>query len=153
MNTYEQLIIAVYGLGAFLLWIKSVYEIKQKNNPYGVAQYGLPYGGFVFADYLVFGAFWTIASFTLFLIGDFLLFLLTLSVFWLIRSIGEALYWFLQQFSSLSHKNPPERFFIHKYVKPADAIWFINQIYWQCLSVIFTVTTIYLAHLWLSSFS
>lgn len=153
MELFEQGIVIIYGLGALLLWIKSVYEVKQKNNPYGQAQYGLPYGGFVFADYLVFGAFWAITSAVLFIVNDFLLFLLTFSVFWLVRSIGEALYWFLQQFSTLAHKNPPERFLIHKYIKEADAIWFINQINWQCMTVIFTISTIYLTHLWLSSLS
>lgn len=149
MNDYERLVVFFFGLGALALFIKSILEITQKKNPYGKFDLGIIYGGFVYADYMVFCAFWVTASFTIILLNDFLLFLLVYSVFWLVRSIGEALYWFLQQFSTLVHKNPPQRFFLYRYVK-SDAIWFVNQIYWQCLTVVFTVTTIYLAHLWLS---
>lgn len=151
MTELQTLIVSLFGFGAVLLWIKSIYEVIKKKNPYGVGQYGLIYGGFVFADYLVFGAFFAIMSIFSLIMGDFVLFLLILSVFWLVRSIGEALYWFLQQFSSLVHKNPPERFFLHRYIKQADAIWFVNQIIWQCLTVVFIITTIYLTHLWLKN--
>lgn len=151
MTELHMLFIALFGLGAFALWIKSLYEVVSKKNPYGVGKYGLIYGGFVFADYLIFGAFFTLASIVSLILYDFILFLLINSVFWLVRSVGEALYWFLQQFSPLAHKNPPERFFWNSYIKQADAIWIINQVIWQCMTVIFAITTIYLSHQWLQS--
>lgn len=151
MNDLERLIVLVFGLGSLTLFIKSIYEITKKKNPYGKLNFGIIYGGFVFADYMVFCAFWTAVSFTLIFLNDFLLFLLVYSVFWLVRSIGESIYWFLQQFSTLIHKNPPQRFFLYRLVK-SDAIWFVNQIIWQCLTVIFSVSTIYLTQLWLGTF-
>lgn len=152
MTDLQTIIVSLFGLGALLLWVKSVYEVVKKKNPYGEGKYGIVYGGFVFGDYLVFGAFFVLVSLAILILRDFVLFLLILSVFWLIRAVGESLYWFLQQFSSLVHKNPPDRFFLHRYIKQADAIWFINQIIWQCLTVVFIITTIYLTHLWLNSF-
>ena len=149
MSDYERLIVVAFGLGALALFVKSYIEITRKKNPYGKFDWGIIYGGFVYADYLVFGAFWATAAFVINFLNDFLLFLLTFSVFWLIRSIGESLYWFLQQFSTLVHKNPPQRFLIYRIIK-SDAVWFVNQIIWQCLTVIFVITTIYLGSLWIA---
>lgn len=150
MSLFEFIIVLCFGLGALSLFLKSVYEIVRKKNPYGQANYGILYGGFVFADYLIFGAFFTLVALAILLLGDFLLFLLIYSVFWMVRSVGEALYWFLQQFSTLTHKNPPQRYLIYRVVK-SDAVWFVNQIIWQCLTVIFVITTIYLSAVWIRS--
>lgn len=150
MTDLQTLFVSVFGLGALSIFLKSVFEVTQKRNPYGQANYGIVYGGFVFADYLIFGAFFTITSIAILLLQDFILFLLIYSVFWLVRSVGEALYWFLQQFSTLTHKNPPQRYLIYKIIK-SDAVWFVNQIIWQCLTVVFIITTIYLSTIWVRS--
>jgi hypothetical protein len=149
MEIWQQSIIVLFGLGAFIGFIKSFDECKRKKRSLSLTlQIGPLYGAFVYADLVVFGLFWTIASLGAFFLNDWYLFLLTLSLFWLVRSIGETIYWFLQQFSTIN-RNPPEKFYIHK-IFHNDSVWFVYQIFWQCITVITIITSIYLAKLWLN---
>src|ERR1700740_896 len=80
-------------------------------------------------------------------INNWNLFLLIFSSFWLIRSLGETLYWFLTQFTTLN-KDPAEKFFLNKFF-PGGAVFFINQMLWQCVSIMSLVSTIYFSYHWL----
>lgn len=110
-----------------------------------------PFGSFVWADHIIIGPFWVLASFLCFVLQDFTLFLLIVSVFWLIRSGGETLYWFLQQFHPRAG-NEPEQFWINKHA-PGEAVWFLHQIFWQCISVIALISTLITAVRWIISVS
>lgn len=149
MESWQQLFIACWGTLALLGFIKSFYECVKKKNPYGLTYIFRIYGAFVWADLVVFGIFWTLVSLLTLLFNNWYLFLLFLSLFWLIRSIGETTYWFNQQFSTIN-KNPINRFLM-KRVFHNDSIWFVYQIFWQCMAVFFTITTIYITTLWLGS--
>ena len=89
-----------------------------------------------------------IISIVVIILNDWILFLLILSVFWLVRSLGETIYWLNQQFSKIN-RNPPKKFWTFKFF-PQDSLWFIHQIFWQCIAVISIIFTIYFAKIWLT---
>lgn len=148
METWQLSIISIFGITSLVGLIQAYRQCTKKNSSYGKPpKLYMLFGSLVWADHLVFGAFWVIISLFCLMFHDFLLFLLTFSVFWLVRSIGETIYWFFQQFTP-RHGNEPEKFIWHRIVKN-DSVWFLNQIYWQCITVITIITSVYLFSLWL----
>jgi hypothetical protein len=149
MNKWQQIIVIVYGVINFLVFIKGFYESKHKKNAYGLTPYLFFLGVFVWGDAVIFGLFWTISSLVSFLLHDWFLFLLTVSVFWITRSLGETIYWFNQQFSDKKNAwNEPKNLLFHS-VFHNDSIWFIYQIMWQCVTVISVIFSIYFVKLWI----
>lgn len=108
------------------------------------------FGSFVWADHIILGPFWMLISLACFLLQDVLLFLLIFSAFWLVRSSGEVLYWFLQQFHPRAG-NEPEQYWINRHA-PGEAVWFLHQIFWQCIAVLALILTIYFAYHWILTF-
>jgi hypothetical protein len=149
MNSIQQVLIAFWGTLALIGFVKSFYECAERKNPYGLTYIFRIYGAFVWADLVVFGIFWTLISLLALVLNSWYLFLLAVSLFWLVRSIGETIYWFNQQFSTLN-KNPINRFLM-KRIFHNDSIWFVYQIFWQCMTVLFTISTIFLASKWLQT--
>lgn len=151
MNIQQQAVIFVYGLINLLVFIRGFYESKNNKNAYGLTPYLCILGIFAWGDAVVFGFFWVTASIISFLLKDWYLFLLIISVFWVVRSIGETIYWFNQQFSTKVYDwNKPENLSWHS-VFHNDSIWFIYQITWQCFTVVSIILSIYLTKLWLNS--
>ena len=148
MEKWQQVITFFYLIINCYLSIKGFYESHKKKNAYGLTTYLSPLGIFVWGDAVIFGAFWFLVSVTILLLNDWILFLLIISVFWLVRSLGETIYWFCQQFTS-TKRNPPKSLPFYKYFHN-DSIWFIYQIFMQCITVVTIITTIYLIHLWLN---
>jgi len=147
MNIWQQTFILLYALFNLLIFIKGYYESKYKKNAYGFTRPLLFIGAFVWGDAVVFGPFWVLSSAVVLLLKDWYLFLFIVSVFWVIRSLGETIYWFNQQFSTVNRnpiKNLPWNSIFHN-----DSVWFIHQIIWQCVTVISTIFSIYFASLWL----
>jgi hypothetical protein len=150
MVLWQQLLVATYGCLALISFIVSFRACYYYKKAYAETPLsGILFGGFVQADNVIFGMFWFLTSTGTLLLKDWLLFLLIVSSFWLVRSIGETLYWFLQQFT-FHEGNPPQKFWHHR-IFHNDSVWFVNQIYWQCISVVTIITTIYLANLWLKN--
>src|SRR4030042_2404075 len=147
MNLLQNGIVLGYGALSLLVCIKGFRESKDNKNAYGLVPYLYLLGIFTWGDAVIFGLFWLLSSIITIILQDFLLFLLIISVFWLVRSIGETIYWFNQQFSTIN-RNPPEKLCGYKYFK-IDSIWYVYQICWQCVTITSIITTIYLAHLWL----
>ncbi len=141
--------LSVFGFTALGGFFWSFYQCRYKKNPFGQSYFFVFFGAFVYADLVVFGLFWAAISAITFFLQDFLLFLFIYALFWLVRSIGEAQYWFLQQFSSVN-RNPVERFRLRK-IFHNDSVWFVYQIYWQCLTVLSLVASVYLGVLWAMS--
>lgn len=140
----------LYAFVALLIFFKGFYESKFKKNAYGLIRWLLPWGIFAWGDAVVFCPFWIIASLVTLVLGDWYLFLLIVSVFWVIRSLGEVVYWFNQQFSSKVYEwNKPENLPWHS-VFHNDSVWYIHQIIWQCTAVGAIIASIYFASLWLS---
>lgn len=152
MELWQQIIIAVYGLLAFTAFITCFRACYYHKKPFEETPlYGFLFTGFVRADNVVFGLFWSIISIILLILQEWILFLLILSVFWLVRALGETIYWFLQQFSPRPG-NDPSKFWYFKFFHN-DSIWFVNQIYWQCVTVITIISTLYLSYAWLKGFN
>lgn len=121
----------VYSFTGFLFGFKNTHF---KKNPYGLTNYFNFLGSFVWADAVIFGLFFTLVTLTSLILQNFILFALLYSLFWTIRSIGEAFYWFLEQFTD-SHKNPEHTLRISKFF-PRNSSWIAMQIFWQCVSVV-----------------
>ena len=146
MQIWQILIVTFFGgfsLIGFLLGTRQCL----KNNPYGLTYPFNIIGAFVWADTVVFGAFWTLVCLVSLALSNWLLFLLFVSLFWLVRSVGETLYWFNQQFSS-RNRNPAHTLWISK-IFPGDSSWVAMQIFWQCTTVVTLITSLTLIRLWL----
>lgn len=147
LNNHTYLLL--FTLISLLVFAKSLHETKQKQNPFGLTPFLLPLGIFVWADGVIIGLFWIISSFVAYLLKDSLLFIFLFSLFWLVRSAGEAIYWLNQQFSPIN-RNPPETLLKHQ-VFTGDSIWFVYQIFWQCILVVSILSSVYFGFLWLTS--
>lgn len=139
----------LFFFNTFLLF-KSYGEC-QKHNAFGLT-HGLGWlGMFVWGDVLVLSIFWMIMSLACILLNSWILFALIGSVFWLVRSLGETIYWFLQQFATVK-RDPPESLTGYNLVKN-ESIWFVYQVMWQCICVVSIIATVYFSHLWIQQLS
>ncbi|OGH10803.1 MAG: hypothetical protein A3B38_03825 [Candidatus Levybacteria bacterium RIFCSPLOWO2_01_FULL_36_13] len=148
MEFWQQTFIACFAVFNFLIFLKGLYEIK-KRNPYGLTKYLFFIGAFVWGDMFVLGPFWIISSAISLLLNNWYLFLLFVSLFWVIRSLGETIYWLNEQFA-FKNRNPPQTLNFHKLIN-GEAIWFIYQLFWQCIFVISTVFSVYFINRWLQT--
>lgn len=148
MNELQKILLIIYTVFSFLGFLYGLFKCVNKKDNLGGAHIFNLLGAFVWADAVVFGLFWSIASIIILALNDWILFLLTQSIFWTIRSLGEATYWFNQQFSTIN-RNPGHKLWINKIFKDEYTTWFVYQIQWQCTAVIFIILSIYLGHVWL----
>ncbi len=150
MQPWQQTFIAIYGLYSFVGFLLAYYKCKYKKLTHTkVPSYWLN-GSFVWSDQVVFGAFWALISIATILLQDWVLFLLVTSLFWAVRSWGEAVYWFNQQFSTVN-RNPVKDYPTLKSIFHNDSFWWVFQIYWQCLLVVSIILSLYFGKLWLGS--
>ena len=149
MNIWQQVLVYFYLLSSFAFFIKSLHETKNKKRAYGLTPYLFFLGAFVWGDVLVLGPFWIASTIFVLLLNDWYLFLLIISIFWAIRSLGETIYWLNEQFAG-KNRNPPHTLNFHKLIE-GDAIWFVYQLFWQCVFVFSVIASIYIANLWLGS--
>jgi len=149
MSLWQKGLILIFCLVNLLVFFKGFYESKFKRNAYGLTRPLVFLGIFVWGDAVVFGLFWFFSSIITLFLSDWYLFLLIISVFWLVRSLGETIYWFNQQFSTIK-RNPPEKLpgysFFHN-----DSLWFVYQIVWQVVTVVSIIFSIYFSNLWLKN--
>lgn len=131
----------LYSFTAFFL------GLKNRKNPFGLTPQFNLISAFVWVDTIVFGAFFTLVSLICLTIQDYILFWLIFAVFWTIRSIGEQMYWFHEQFT-LKHRNPPSTLWPSKFFK-GEEVWIIMQIVLQCISVVSIIGSVYLFSIWL----
>ncbi len=147
MNIWQNIIVILVAIYSFIAFIKGYRETKIKRNPYGLSKWFNPISAFVWADAVVFGLFFLFVSIFSLLVQDFILFLLIFSVSWTVRSIGESVYWFLEQYAD-NHRNPEHTLFLSRWF-PRNSSWIANQVFNQCLSVIGIITSAYLLKIWL----
>ncbi len=147
MNIFQVSTVVIYGLISILAFIKGIYEVNKKNNSFGEAPFLLFLGIFVWSDAVIIGLFGLLVSLICLLIGDWILFWLIISIFWVVRSLGEIIYWINEQFSPII-RNPPETLLGYKFFKN-DSIWFVYQLFWQCVMVVSIVFSILLARFWI----
>lgn len=149
MSLWQTYVVAGYALLNFLIFIKAVHEVRNKKNVFGLAKLSGLLGIFVWGDAYVIVPFWLLTSIIVISLSDWYLFMLILSIFWAVRSSGEIIYWICEQFA-VQHRNPPHTLKFYKFVNN-DSIWFLYQLFWQCILVISIVCAIYFTFLWLGN--
>ncbi len=98
-------------------------------------------GIFVVADAIVILPFWILVIVISLLMHSWTVFFLAVSLFWVVRSLGEVIYWMNEQFAT-HHRNDPKNLFGYSLVR-CDAIWFLYQLFWQCVMVLALLSSIY----------
>lgn len=134
--------IALFGIGALVACILGVRQTYSLKNPYGLTPLLLPYGAFVWGDAVLFGLFWTGICAVSYFSANTRFFLVASSIFWMVRSAGEVVYWLLQQFAT-TKRDLPETLTGHS-LFPGESIWFAYQVGWQ---IAFIIATCLLLHL------
>ncbi len=127
----------LYSLSGFFVGFRNTHS---KKNPYGLSRLFYPIGAFVWADAVIFGLFFSLACVISLFLQNFTLFILTYSLFWTVRSLGEQFYWFLEQFST-THRNPEHTLWVSKFF-PRNSSWIAMQVFWQCISVVSIISTV-----------
>jgi|GEM_PF-476719 len=150
MNLSEKYAVVIYGIFSLMVFIKGVHQAIIKKNPYGQTTFIFWMGIFVWGDAVVLGLFWFLISLVSYLLKDWYLFLLVISVYWTVRSLGETIYWLNHQFALKDNSNFYKGLMGYGFFK-SNAILFVYQVFLQCITVVSIIATIYLANLWLLS--
>lgn len=148
MLSWQQLFILVYIVVNIFVFIYGLKKSIGDKNAFGLSTPFQCLGIFVWGDALIIGFFWIFAGLIFLVFNDWIGFLLTAAVFWAVRSLGEIIYWISEQFA-VKHRNSPDKLLFHSKLGN-DSVWFIYQIFWQCVLVVSIICSIYLAHLWVS---
>ncbi len=146
MYNYQSILITIFALYSLSGVLMGSQQIKKYLSFYPTYIYYL-LGAFVWGDVFIFGIFWTLISILVFIFDDWTLFWVFVSVFWFIRSLGETIYWLLQQFASKS-REPVEKVAFYSFFKN-ESVWFVQQIIWQCITVVTLISSVWLVNLWL----
>lgn len=146
MDIIQSWTIVLYGTVSFLACLQGLYEVNKNKNSFGNTRLLFWLGIFVYGDAVVIGLFWSLASLVSVLLHDWILFWLFVAVFWVVRSLGETIYWLNQQYSPVI-RNQPKDLVGYSLFKD-ESIWFVYQIVWQCITVIAVIMTIYLVRIW-----
>ncbi len=128
----------VYALIASAIGFKK----STSNQTNSLAKPFYPIGIFVFADALIVGPFWLAVSLLSIFYPNLILLGLVFSIFWVVRSFGETIYWLNQQFSPIN-REPPQKYWLYKIVKN-DSVWFLNQLNAQVTLIVSLLATIIL---------
>lgn len=115
--------------------------------------WGFLIGAFIWVDVLIFSLYGCIASAITYFIGEPKIGLLFFIVFWIVRSAGETLYFFLQQFHQPQHHphNIDEHFILLRKVFPnlnTQQCYIFMQITWQCILMFSVVSLVWVLMLW-----
>jgi hypothetical protein len=93
-------VVAILGIVFFFLAIISFLKVRNSHEKIGfIYPWGWPIGAFVWEDLFVFSLLGTITTIIVTVLHDLRVGYLFFLVFWIVRSAGETLYFFLQQFS------------------------------------------------------
>ncbi len=148
MSIVESKILVYVCLVSLAVFAKGFLESYKNKNAYGPTPFLYPFSIFVWGDAVVFGAFWALMSIISLALFDILLFYLVVSLFYLVRSLGETFYWIAEQHAKDKRDNP-KKLLLYK-VFNNDSVYFIQQTINQCITIISLITSVYLAKLWLA---
>jgi hypothetical protein len=138
----------LYLLLAVVALIQSVMRVRQ-NQSYSLATPFQFLGIYVWGDALLIAPYWLGTSLISLFLNDWLFFLLTISLFWVVRGFGETIYWLNQQFSPIL-REPPEKFWHYQFVKD-DSVWFMYQVFSQIITITALLVTLLLLKQWFSN--
>ncbi len=137
----------IFGLFSLAVFALGIFQVKVKNRTFSNTRFLFWMGIFVWGDAVIIGLFWSLVSLVSIMLDDWILFCLIVSVFWVVRSLGETIYWLNQQYAPIIRNHPKDM--VGYSLFKDDSIWFIYQIAWQCIMVVSIVTTIFLVDMWL----
>ncbi len=143
---YQQLIIMLSGITLICIIISCI-AVSQGNFSQFEPElffFGLPFGSFIWGDLFIFSLLWFVLCIMLLKAKNPRYFWIALCSFWLIRGVGETLYWFVQQFSP-DHQpwiNYYPRIFFLDHLKPEE-IWVFHQVIWQAITILSLFGLIY----------
>lgn len=138
--------IALTGISLIVLFF-SYDRVVIKRNPFGLTRWLFPLGIFVWGDGLLISIFWLLLSVAAFMLQDAWFWFCAISLFWLVRSLGEVVYWLLQQFMRPDTNHPGSLWGNGLY--QGESIWFAYQVAWQCAAVVSGLVCAYSAYQWL----
>jgi len=91
--------IFIFSLMCMGLFVLAYRRVRHSEEGYGfIHTWGGFMGAFVWEDLMIFSLFFMVAALLTDIFQNIRLGLLLLAAFWMVRSAGEALYFFLQQF-------------------------------------------------------
>lgn len=136
-SRYYQKTMYIGAIISFLFTCVALIEVLRGNfsgfDP-EIFVFGIFFGAFIWGDLLIFALLWFFLYLILARIKNSYYFFLAFYSFWLIRSIGETVYWFTQQFSQIVNPWPnyyPHILFLSSLT--AKEIWVFHQLIWQSL--------------------
>ena len=145
-KSYKTIVKIFTGL-SFVFFFLSAWQVSLGNFAVFTPSFylfGLPFGAFVWGDLLVFSLLWFVISIILLKLNSQKFFWIALYSFWLIRSLGEAIYWFLAQFNP--HTVPWPTFFARTGIFSSLTdleVYVAFQVFWQSLAVLSLIGLIY----------
>ena len=93
-------ILFILGLLSLILFVVSACKLRRgKSQVELIYHWAFPFGAFVWEDLMIFSLFNLLSIIGVLLIRDLRVGALIFLVFWIVRSAGEVVYWFLQQFN------------------------------------------------------
>lgn len=141
--------IFIFGILSLAVFFIGLQKTIRQNQSFQTTPYLLWMGIFVWADAIVIAPFWIVSSLASFIFEDWILFCLLASLFWVVRALGETVYWIQEQFAA-THRNEPKSLAGEKMFR-GELIWVIYQLIWQCICVAAVLCSIYFGYLWVSS--
>lgn len=139
MTDIQRLLVLIYGIISLTAFVRGYIHCKYKHNRHGITPFGL-LGIFIWTDAVVIGLFWMLASMLVLIIDNWHIGLLIISLFWVVRSAGEVIYWMLQQFAT-KKRDEPETVRWHS-LFPGESVWIAQQVWWQMVLVFSLLATV-----------
>ena len=139
----------------FILALISFINVRNSGTEVVFIFWAYPLGAFVWEDLLIFSIANAIACLFVTFIKDFRYIFIYFLSFWLVRSIGETFYWFLQQFS-VNTLYPHDQYSWNRnriiellFGELSNQKYFIiNQISWQIVTVFCICGFIFILKRW-----
>ena len=103
MKKYFRTLLIAWLVLSFIFMILAFINVRNSGESWELIIWGILWGAFIWEDLVVFALYNVVASIVVLLIKDNRYVLVFILFFWLIRSLGEVLYWFLQQFNQPAH--------------------------------------------------
>src|SRR5579872_5071745 len=98
MLAYYRMFLVVFIIFSISLFVLSLINIIRGKTTHDARGIGFLVGGFFWLDIFMFSLLWITLTIILFFLQKPILFPIAYLSFWIIRSFGETIYWFNQQF-------------------------------------------------------
>lgn len=135
MLVWQQILIIIFLLYSLVGLGFSIWQIYKQNNFFGLCPLLLPFGAFVWIDGVILCAFWIVFLGITLVVSSWKFFFLVYGVFWMVRSLGEIIYWIHEQFA-VHHRNLPHTLGLAYKLFPNESVWIVMQLFWQIVLIV-----------------